>query len=378
MADSFPSLIGGFSLPHDLVPSIVFAATYGLLIPISIWRIVSKRSRSFLIFGTTAFVVERTVMFSLRAVISRQPPEKAAEGLVEYLQTTIAMGFVALSQDLAGMMRAVLVNGTYGSDMLNAQTEKVQEKEHLEHGGTLTSSSKSMFSSNYNFSVNSNFSAFDMEIPDHPRTRFWIRRIHDMTQILFVAAMATGFMGNSRIVSQRHDPTQTTINQALRYTSTAVTVFELFVISGMCIWAYYRMGRVNKRACSVLAALTIFLAIPAIYRLSIMSFTTSSYYSLDPGSNNSTLDKAIFYLLNVVPEWAFVMIICSINVREVLGISCKGDERCRDETKEERVRRETKEQEKKLKNGDATLVSMPTMCKMDSGKIAAPLIFVDK
>lgn len=109
-----------------------------------------------------------------------------------------------------------------------------------------------------------------------------------------------------------------------------------------------------------------------------MSFTTSSYYSLEPGSNNSTLDKAVFYLLNVLPEWAFVMIICSINVREVLGISCKGDGRSRDETKEERVRREIREQEKKLKNGDATLVSVPAMCKMDSGKVAAPLIFVDK
>ena len=109
-----------------------------------------------------------------------------------------------------------------------------------------------------------------------------------------------------------------------------------------------------------------------------MSFTTSSYSSLEPGSNNSTLDKSIFYLLNVLPEWTFVAIICSINVREVLGISLKGDERCRDETKEERERREIKEQEKKLKNADAALVSVPTMCKMDSGKIGAPLIFVDK
>lgn len=155
-------------------------------------------------------------MFSLRAVVSRQPPEKIAEGLFEYMQTTIAMGFVALSQDLAAMMRAVLVNGTYGSDMVNAQGEKVQEKEDVERSGTLTSSSKSMFSSNYNFSLNSTFSAFDMEIPDHPRTRFWIRRIHDMTQILFLAAMITGFIGNSRVVYQRHDPTQTRINQALR------------------------------------------------------------------------------------------------------------------------------------------------------------------
>jgi hypothetical protein len=109
-----------------------------------------------------------------------------------------------------------------------------------------------------------------------------------------------------------------------------------------------------------------------------MSFTTSSYSSLEPGSNNSTLDKAIFYLLDVLPEWTFVVIICSINVREVLGISCKGDTRSRDETKEERVRREIREQEKKLKTGDATLVSVPTMCKMDSGKIAVPLIYVDK
>ena len=155
-------------------------------------------------------------MFSLRAVIARQAPEQVADGLIEYLQTTVAMGFVALSKDLAAMMRAVLVNGTYGSDMLKAQTEKVQEKEDLEHGGALTSSSKSMFSGKYSFSMHSTFSAFDTEIPDHPRTRFWIRRIHDMTQILFIAAMVTGFIGNSRIVSQRHDPTQTRINQALR------------------------------------------------------------------------------------------------------------------------------------------------------------------
>lgn len=57
---SFPAPVGGVTLrTHDLVPSIVFLVAYGCLIPVMLYRIIDKKSRTTIFIGTNAFVIER-------------------------------------------------------------------------------------------------------------------------------------------------------------------------------------------------------------------------------------------------------------------------------------------------------------------------------
>jgi len=56
----FPSLVGGIILPYDLVPSVIFAAVYGLLLPVHIYRMVDRRTRTYVISQSLGFVIERS------------------------------------------------------------------------------------------------------------------------------------------------------------------------------------------------------------------------------------------------------------------------------------------------------------------------------
>lgn len=57
---NFPTPIGGTALPADFVPSIVFAILYGLMVPLLVYRLFERRSRTILIIGSFTFSVERS------------------------------------------------------------------------------------------------------------------------------------------------------------------------------------------------------------------------------------------------------------------------------------------------------------------------------
>jgi hypothetical protein len=57
---SSPSLVGGIALrAYDLPAATVFAAAYGLLIPVLVYRVFDKRWRSIILFQVISFVTER-------------------------------------------------------------------------------------------------------------------------------------------------------------------------------------------------------------------------------------------------------------------------------------------------------------------------------
>jgi len=61
----FPAPVGGTVYPSDLAPSILFAILYGLLLPLIVYRVLDRRSRSILLIGTIIFSVERCVVLFL-------------------------------------------------------------------------------------------------------------------------------------------------------------------------------------------------------------------------------------------------------------------------------------------------------------------------
>lgn len=56
---NFPAPVGGLPLASDLAPSILFAVLYALLLPLTVYRIFDRRSRTVLLIGTEIFAIER-------------------------------------------------------------------------------------------------------------------------------------------------------------------------------------------------------------------------------------------------------------------------------------------------------------------------------
>jgi hypothetical protein len=61
---SYPAPVGGLALPSDLAPSIVFAVLYALLLPLVVYRVFDRRSRTTLLLGTIIFSIERSEYLS--------------------------------------------------------------------------------------------------------------------------------------------------------------------------------------------------------------------------------------------------------------------------------------------------------------------------
>ena len=71
-------------------------------------------------------------------------------------------------------------------------------------------------------------------------------------------------------------------------------------------------------------------AIVGVYCLAVISQSTTSVFATGPGTQNSLENKAAFYMLHAVPEFASVPILLSLNARRVFGTGPWGDVRTRD------------------------------------------------
>ena len=62
-----------------------------------------------------------------------------------------------------------------------------------------------------------------------------------------------------------------------------------------------------------------------IYQLVIMRDVTTSVSSTAPGSQNTPGEKALFYVLQVVPEFACVGALLCVNMKRMYGTGTWGD-----------------------------------------------------
>ncbi|KXN90831.1 hypothetical protein AN958_03485 [Leucoagaricus sp. SymC.cos] len=387
-----PPLLGGYPLKRDLVPSIICSALYASLLPLFLYRVCRKSTRTSVLSAIAGLIIERSIMFGLRAGISNEPRNaqgfQESEGLMEYLQTTLFMGIVPVAQDLSYLVRTILVNASYGSEAIK-EIPRLQEylKPSNADVETATKISTSCWrddaismktwqpetKSVWSFSGTTIVPDEDVNYPDEPRRRFWFRRMHGGFQVLFVVIFVTGLVGNNRLVAQRDNLAKSRENEILRYVSTALSVLVFLFMNSVVVWALVAMPRMNRKATKYVFLVSALMIVPAIYRFTVVAQKTTVYWAYENSAQNDVKDKALFYIINVMPEWLAVFILLRINVREVFQTGIEGDSRRRDETPAEKEKRLLREKEKELKNGNG-LITVPVISKLSRGRYVTPLI----
>ncbi|KAF7983777.1 hypothetical protein HWV62_18986 [Athelia sp. TMB] len=183
----FPSPVGGLPLPSsDFAPSVVFAILYGLLLPLLVHRVLDRRYRNTLLINTSTFAIERVVILSLRAVQARDSNRRDSKGLTTYMQLSIGMGFIGIAQDLVNLLRVVLVKSTVGRDIQIAS-----------HGHDMDSSAELRdLEPAHSEALQTPLAPAGQSI-DNPRLRFRYRRYTDVLNLVFLAAIVPGVIGNS-------------------------------------------------------------------------------------------------------------------------------------------------------------------------------------
>jgi len=269
--------------------------------------------------GSLGFGVERIVIFSLRAAQSHDVTARESKGMNAYMQSTIAMGFIAICQDVVNLLRTALVNSTLPSSDCNDSHLKKAISE---------SSTPSLIT----FQV----VEVDSTEEDRARRRFWYRRLSDLLYVGFLGALVPGITGNSDYGTAVEKPSEKTLVFRLRYASSAVALFFSMALAATAVWAAASVPRFRKSAAYLTLFICTLFSITTIYRLGILWTETTSLISTAPGSQNTPGEKAAFYILHIVPEWISVLVLLSCNVRDVFGTGMFGDTRFRDETEREK------------------------------------------
>ena len=126
------------------------------------------------------------VIFTLRAIQSRNEGRRLSPGLATYMQISFGMGFIGIANDMVNLVRCLLVNPTYGSETY-AQSPAAVTK-----GGLMEPPVKGT--------------------PDHPNLRQWIRRGSGIIALAFFGALVPGILANSnysKVFTDQHQADKT-------------------------------------------------------------------------------------------------------------------------------------------------------------------------
>jgi hypothetical protein len=97
-----------------------------------------------------------------------------------YMQLTFAVGFIAICQDVVGLLRAALVNTTLPSPCPDTSHSNKSTSESSVHSiSTLQELQEEVVEE------------------DKPRERYWYRRLSDLLWVGFLGALVPGIVGNS-------------------------------------------------------------------------------------------------------------------------------------------------------------------------------------
>ena len=62
-----------------------------------------------------------------------------------------------------------------------------------------------------------------------------------------------------------------------------------------------------------------------MYRITVLTHSTTSLFSLAPGGQNTPGEKAAFYVFHVAPEFIAAAVLMALNARRVFGTGMWGD-----------------------------------------------------
>ncbi|KAF9522656.1 hypothetical protein CPB83DRAFT_864127 [Crepidotus variabilis] len=321
---SFPAPVGGTPLTIDFAPSIVFSALYGLLIPLMVYRMCGRRSRTTLLIGTLSFVVERCAIFGLRAWQSRNEKSRQESGLLDYMQISFAMGSIGIANDLVAIVRCLLVNPTYGFKRF-PESPAAKTKEYVV--------SPPVDGTN-----------------DMPRTRFRMRRLSGILGMLYLASMIPCVIANSAFYRTLQQQYWADRVYELRLASSAIGILLAVSLFTSVLWGKRKLERISIRGVVVASVLVALITIISVYRLIVMPLRVTSLS--DPVRTNTSSGKAAFYVFHVLPEWLSSVILFGAQTRKIFGTGPCGDVRSKDETEEQKMKRLDKEAKKATKKAE--------------------------
>ncbi|TCD60128.1 hypothetical protein EIP91_010690 [Steccherinum ochraceum] len=313
---TFPSPIGGVPFSSDYAPSVLFAILYALLVPAIIWRLVSPRSRNFVLIGTIAFAVERVVIFGLRSEESRNASARTNNNLTIYMQTTLSIGYISIAADLLLLLRSLLVSATLqGAGQSKAKYSAVDPESHEFLNAPYEPGTVPAFAS-----------ATSAVIEERARERWWYRRVAGSLMIAFWIPFLLGTVAGIVYVKAETDVHKAQLEQQLRYATSATSFVLVTLIQGFALYAAVAVRGVERRPVWLLFGLATLLNIISVYRIVVMRLQTDSLTSMAPGSLNSAGSKAAFYVLHIVSEWLAAATLLSINIREWFETGLWGDQ----------------------------------------------------
>ncbi|OSC96508.1 hypothetical protein PYCCODRAFT_1472566 [Trametes coccinea BRFM310] len=343
---SFPALIGGVPLPIDFAPAILFSILYGLLTPVVLYRLIHKRSRTTVLVGTGGFVIERTVAYALRAHAAHNAGFRASHGLEIYLQVAINAGFITIGQDTLALLRALLVDATFGkpppvsgadasdttfslgalprADAASASHDRVRGPS-TSSGGLGDLRKDQSRTSVEPLTVASERPGFERERADMPRARQHIRSVCGIAALVFLAVVVMSIIAGvdyRKAVDSGEDASQV---QVLRYASSGITLFLLVCMICGALYAIAKTRRVPRRPVALIVALCVLLTIVAVYRLIVMRNWTTSLLSTAPGSQNTAGAKAAWWVFHATPELIASALLLSVNLRQWFKTGPFGD-----------------------------------------------------
>ncbi|KAI1791182.1 hypothetical protein LXA43DRAFT_889645 [Ganoderma leucocontextum] len=320
----FAAPVGGVPYPIDFAPSILFAVLYGLMVPVVVFRMVHPRSRNGVLIGTTVFSIERVVAYGLRAHAAHSASARASEGLETYFQTTYSGGFTSIGQDLMQLLRALLVSSTLGGDMValhkltpphvpltaRALEEDDSDGVHKVHAGV---------------GIGSEDAATGCGLVDQPELRQTIRQWCGVAGLLSLAGVIMSIVAGSNYQNAVNNGSHASLVRSLWYAADTLGVFLQVGMASVAVFAYFRLPRVPRASLLWIILIAILLATIGIYRITVLTHSTTSLLSTAPGAQNSAGAKASFYALHVAPEFLSAAILMSLNVRRVFGTGPWGD-----------------------------------------------------
>jgi hypothetical protein len=111
-------------------------------------------------------------------VQSHDVTTRESKGMNAYMQGTIAIGFIAICQDVVKLLRTALVNSTLPSP-----------DPHVSHPAESASESSTP-------SIVTSEDPEKSREEDKPRQRYWYRRLSNLLHIGFLGALIPGIIGN--------------------------------------------------------------------------------------------------------------------------------------------------------------------------------------
>lgn len=286
-----PTPVGGTPLTDDGAPSALFAALYGILFPFFLMRLVSSAKRNSLLMGSTAFSIERVVIYGLRASQSFHVAKHASSGLLTYFQLSFGEGFMSIANDTVPLLRVLIVRATNPPDQVG--------------------------------------DAADPEVigtPSQAVLRAQTRRATDFMRLFFLVATILNIVSGFTYKDALTDQSAADRVMNLRYAATALSVV---LTSTLVVWtclARSYVANVRRAACDRLLTIYILLLTVGIYRLGVMHFRIPNLLSTDGWeSQEAPAAKALFYVFHALPEWAASALLQIPNTRALFGSGQYGD-----------------------------------------------------